>query len=349
MMSLESYIAAMPKVELHIHLEGGVGKNVLLLLAEQNEVGEGVRRFSEWVSQLERPDYERIDDLIRFTSGWVRQPEDLTRMAYDLAVNLHKQNVRYAEVTVNPHLYLEANLSPENFMAALNDGRGRAERAWGIQLAWILALPREEPRRADDFSRFALSIAGRRSGIVGMGLVGKETSQPVGQFERPFHSVEKKGLPRIPHAGEMLGGEAVLKTIELLLPNRIADAWGGLNTPEVVAQLVEKHITVDTSMARAFKAKKIGSYADFPLRRLYDEGVSLTIGSDMPLFYKIRLNDLYTAAVKQSGLTLEELEDVALNAVRVSNLPDEERAAMLETFRQEYERLRAEHLDPQTT
>src|SRR5215213_8189255 len=191
-MTVESFIQAMPKAELHVHLEGGVSKNLMLMIAEQNEVSETVKHFNSWAGLLEKPDYERLDDLVKVTTQWLRIPEDLTRAAYDLGTALAKQNVRYAEVTFNPNLYTELTVTLDQFVAALNDGRDRAQRAWGIQMNWILAIPREEPRKADEYSRWVMSAGARKAGVLGLGLSGKESVPPVGQFERAFHSVEKK-------------------------------------------------------------------------------------------------------------------------------------------------------------
>lgn len=343
-MTVESFIEAMPKVELHIHLEGGASKETLLIIADQNEIIEKLKHFGSWVALLDKPDYERLDDLIRVTSQWVKFPEDLTRMVYDLGTQLARQNVKYAEVTVNPGLYAELGLTMEQLVAALNDGRDRAQRAWGIQMGWIIAIPRDEPRKADDYARWASSIVARRSGVVGLGLSGKETVQPVGQFERAFKSVEKKGVARVPHAGEIQGASAVEKAIDLLLPSRIADAWGIWESPTALQAARDQRIGLDLSMARALRTGKIASYADYPLRRLYDDAQFITLGSDMPTFYKSTLNQQYTAAVKEAGLSIEELQEVALNAVRSAVLSDEDRATMIDSFTEAYQALHAEHV-----
>src|SRR5215204_1346805 len=164
-MTVATYIEAMPKVDLHVHLEGAISKNMMLVIADQNDVSESVKHFNTWVNLLEKPEYDRLEELIRVVSGWVRQPEDLTRLAYEAGTHLARQNVRYAEITVSPALYNDITITPEQFFAAINDGRDRAQRAWGIEISWILAFPREEPRKADDQVRFATSPAGRRAGV----------------------------------------------------------------------------------------------------------------------------------------------------------------------------------------
>lgn len=346
-MSIETYLEAMPKVELHARLEGAVGTDVILLIAEQNEVHEGLKHFNTWVGLVQKPDYARMDEIIRVASQWPRLPEDLSRMAYNVGTYLSKQNVKYAEITVNPALYTELPIPVEQFFGALNDGRERAERAWGIRLAWIVGVPREEPRRADDLVRYALTVAGRKAGVAGLGLVGRETAQPVGQFERAVTSAEKKGVPVTVSAGEHEGAEGIQKALDVLRPARIDIGWGATESPEVMKQLQDTDTAVTVSMARALKTGKIESYKDYPLRALYDDGVRVVISSDMPVFFGTTLTEQYQIAARDLGFSVDELEDIALNAVRASFLPDEEKATMLEEFEQAYAALRAEHLEPQ--
>ncbi|MFN8448373.1 MAG: hypothetical protein U0521_07220 [Anaerolineae bacterium] len=166
----------------------------------------------------------------------------------------------------------------------------------------------------------------------------------VGQFERAFNAVEKKEMPRVVRAGDAQGAEGVLKAIEMLHPTRIIDGWGAADQPEALAALTQNEITLAVSPIRAQRQGWIPAVADYPLRKLYDEGVSLVVGTDMPSLYHTTLTDEYLSVVEVSGFTTEELEDIALNAVRSSNLPPDAKAEMLASFTQVYADLRAEHL-----
>ncbi len=340
-----SFIEAMPKVELNISLEGAIYTPTLLMLAERNEISESFKHFDDWVNLIDEPDYKRTYEIARMACSWIKQPDDLTRLIYDAATNLAKQNVRYAEVSVNPALFPDLPLSYDDFLAVINDGRDRAQRAWGIDLAWVFVIPREEPRRADELARWVTTAAARRGGVVALGFSGDENSQPVGQFERAFKTVEKKEIARVVRAGEK-GVDGILKAIEVLNPTRLIDAWGVAGSPDALTALIDNDITLAVSPTRAVKQKWVENLADYPLRKLYDEGVSLVIGSDMPSIYQTSLNEEYLAAVEECGLTQAELENLALNAVRLSLLDDEAKAEMLASFEQAYAELKVEVEEP---
>ncbi|NWF68787.1 MAG: hypothetical protein HXY40_06865 [Chloroflexi bacterium] len=343
-MSVESFVRAMPKVELHLHLEGAWNKATLLMLAEDNDARAHLKHFENWVKLLDQPDYGKLDIMTRTISQWLQFDEDLTRLVYDLGVDLYKQNVRYAEVSVMPGLYGHMGLTLEAMMDALNDGRDRVRRGWGVQMNWILTLQRDDARKAEELLRFAGTASARKAGVVAIGLAGRENPQPVAQFERIFKNAEKRDVARVPHAGDVQGVSALLDTLKLLHPDRVIEGVGAADAPDVLQMLTEGQIALDVCMARALCMNEVASYAAFPLRRLLDAGVRVLLSTDMPSFHKTTLSDEYLAAVEHCGLTIDELQSVALNAVHASLLPLEQKQAMAADFGEEFARLRAEHL-----
>lgn len=342
-MSLESFVQAMPKVELDIQLEGAMRKETLQLIAEQNDIVENAKLFKLVMGQWEHPDYKRVDELTRTVSQWLQQPDDLTRIVYDLGVSLSKQQVLYAEVIVNPLLYVENGLTFEQLLTAINDGRSRVERGWKTQMAWILGLGRDQLRRGDDVLRWATSATAKKSGVVGIALTGREDTQPSSQFERAFRAAQKKLLPRVAQAGDVLEAEGILDVMQQLQPERIVDGWGAADAPDVIQQLSENRIALNIGLAKSLCQGKVERYADYPLRRLYDEDLVVTVGTHMPGVYKTTLNDEYLAVVQHCDFAPEELESIALNAVRGSLMDEDAKEAMLRSFAETYTQLRAEH------
>jgi adenine deaminase len=348
-MSLETFVRAMPKAELGLQLEGAVSKQTLLLVADQNEIGSTTKGFNDLVKLLDKPNYDKLHDLVTMLSQWVRHPDDLSRFAYDVGVGLSKQNVRYAEVGVNPLLYMNhTGMTFEQFAEALQDGASKAQRGWKVQIRWVLNISRDEPRRADDVLRWATSATGRKNGIIAMGLTGREDVQPAAQFERPFKSADKKAVPRVVFAGDKLGAEGTLDALSHLVPNRIIGGWGTADAPDVLKRLADDEILLAVTMARQLCLGRITSYSEYPLRHVYDQDVKMTLTSHMPTFYKSNLSDEYLAVVEHNDFTPEEMQEIALNSVRYSLLEADEKAEMLKQFRADYSALRTEHMGQET-
>lgn len=343
-MSIDSFIQAMPKAELYIQLEGGMQRDTMLLIAEQNNIPETTKHFQDWLKQLDKPNFSRLDELLRMYGSWVFEGEDITRIVYDLGVMLAKQNVRYAEVSVNPVMYMQNGLIFEHLLEALSDGRDRVQRGWGVRMSWILTIPRDEPRRSDEVARWATTAAARKAGVIALGLKGREDIQPAGQFERAFRNAEKKLLMRTAQAGDTQKAEGVLDVILTLNPDRIYDGWGSADAPDVLQHLRERHIPLSISLAKALCLGWVQRYADYPARHLYDEAVKLVIGTGLPNLYKTTINDEYRALVEHCGFSVEELQELALNALEVCFLPDEEKESLRQEFSQAYTQLAAEHI-----
>jgi adenosine deaminase len=205
-------------------------------------------------------------------------------------------------------------------------------------------VPRSQPRQADEVLRWTTSVTGKRGGIVAFGLIGHEDAQPVGQFERPFNAAQKKDIPRVVQAGNVQGAEGVLEALQQLNASRIVDGWGVADAPDAIKTLDEHNVPLVVSMAKALCHGWVKDYKAYPLQHLYDQNIKLVISADMPNLYKTELSDEYLAAVEHCQLSLEELDELAINALQCSYLPEEDKVAMIADFKKAYTQLRAEHL-----
>ncbi|MCU0512725.1 MAG: hypothetical protein MUE40_09155 [Anaerolineae bacterium] len=344
-MSLESFIRAMPKVEVHVHLEGALLRETLLMIAEQNDMAATMkpRQWNDWQRLVHRPDATRLDDMMRTFAGWLRHPEDLTRMVYEVGLAFSRQGVRYAEVCVCPILYTDQGMSFEAFLEAINDGRDRVERAWKVRMNWILTVPRDMPRRADDVARWATGAAARRGNVVGMGLMGHEDAQPAGQFAKAFATVEKKGGGRVCHARTVSHVEPLADIVQTLNPSRITDSWGLAEDAAALTLLADRGTPLVITPVREVRLGRIADYRAYPLRQLSDH-IRLVIGSGYPELYQTTLTDEYVAVAAQHEMDVNEIEALNLNALAVSFLPEEEKQALATDFKNACQQLRATHL-----
>lgn len=342
-MSIESYLRAIPKFELGLQFEGIVPQKSFLMIADHNDKTSekgfaGVKRL------LAEPDYAQLNNLTDVLSTWVLYPDDLTRLAYDVGVALSKHNVKYAEISLNPLQYTQSNMSFEKFIEALADGADRAKRGWGVSLNWVMNIPRSDPRRSDEISRWALSATGRKNNVVALGLGGREDSADAVQFERPFRNVEKKDLARVVQAGDQSGVNGIAETLQYMNPNRIVGGWGATESDELLKQISARGIPLAICPTRELKLNRIASIEEYPLRRLLDAKVPVVFTGLLPEFYKTSIADELINAVNANLIRLDEADEIVLNGVRYSLLPDDEKRETLKTFQSEMNALRAENL-----
>jgi adenosine deaminase len=346
-MSVESFIRALPKVDLHVQLEGSISKEYILMIAEQTDIARNYKKpkmYRDWVDALKSPNFNLLDDMARETSVWVRHHDDIARAIYDIAVNYNKQNVKYAEIAVIPALYTDLEMGFPELMDALNDGADRAFRAWGVRISWVLAIPRERPRKSDDIARWATSVASQKGNVVAMSLVGREDAQPIAQFKKAFSTVEKKNIPRITHVYSYPDSDSFMGVVDNVQPSRITDAWGLLDDEEAIRYCIDHHIPVMMTPSRELKLGRIKSLSEFPLKELLAKGLNVVIGSGMPVLFNTSLNDEYLAAVNQMGLSLEELVEMIRSSIHAAYMPHDAKDELLKHFDDEVKKLRDEHL-----
>ncbi len=346
-MSVQSFFSAIPKVDIGLQLEGAVPPQTLQMFASQNDL-VGTKAYNETMKQFNAINYTKLPELAAAVSQWVRHTDDLSRMVYDVGVHLSKQNIHYAEIGVDPLLYMTPmGLNFDQFAAALDDGRMRAQRAWKVQMNWVFNVSREEYRRTDDILRYAMSAGARKFGVVAVGLSGREDAQPVSQFERPFKAASRKEFPTVVHAGDSLGSEGLKDALVQLSPTRIIGGWGLMRDEETTQMLIEREVLVTVPISRHLLFGRLEEEGALPLDTAAEQGIRLSVTAHMPTFYNLALTDELAALVERYHLPLAEVEKIALNALRYSLLPDEERNQMLSDFREEYDTLRAEHIEQQ--
>lgn len=335
-MSIRDFIAAIPKVELNLQLTGAFRRESLLMIAHQNGIPAQLEDFDGWIELLDNPDYARLDEIARIAGSWVMYPEDIALVVYDMGLALSKQNVLYAEVAVAPPDFIgSAHMNFDAFFDALNDGRDRVLRAWNVDLSWILCIPWDNPRSGDDVARWATSGAAQLGNVVGMGLIGSEGAQPVGQFRRAFDTARNKEIYTVVNAGSVLGIQGIDNALAELSPHRLTDSWGIAGHSATRDSLAENGIPIVVSLHRALRQGLTRSASDYPLRQLLDSGVQVLLSSGMPSLLGATLIDEYELAHTACGLDVDSLVQLMRQSIALSFLDEERKEKLLLSFDRE--------------
>jgi len=340
---LHAFIAAMPKVELHVHLEGSIRPATLLTLAERNGVPlpatdlEGLRDFYRFT------DFDHFIRVYFTISGCLKTVDDYALIAYEFGADMARQNVRYAEVTFSPGTNVELTGLPfDAIMEGLNDGRARARDELGVEMAWILDIVRSMPETRHTVASWA--AAARDRGVVGLGLGGPEVGHPPEPFADAFATALAAGLHSVPHAGEVVGPESVWGALRSLKAERLGHGVRSVEDPALVDYLREHQVPLEVCPTSNLRLGVYPSYADHPIRQLWDEGLWVTVNSDDPPMFGTDLNAEYGALATHLGFSARELERLSLNALQASFLDESRKEEMRDSFLSEFRRLRAQHL-----
>jgi aminodeoxyfutalosine deaminase len=330
MSSLEAFISALPKVELHVHLVGSAPVETVLGLARRHPdrgvptTGAGLREFYSF------RDFPHFIDVYTAVSRLLIEPEDIADLVRGTARNLAAQNVRYAEFQFGPYAFQRQGMPDAVITAALDAGARDALAEHGVRIGWIIEFPGQH---ADDYAEAALRLALENppQGLAGFGIGGIEAGRApfTGLIRSVFGGARAAGLPRVPHAGENSGAETVWEAVTALRADRIGHGIRSLDDPALVACLAERQLPVDVSPTSNVCTRCVPSIADHPLRRMVEAGLFVTLNSDDPPMFGTSLSNEYLVAGRDLGFSPAELAGLAANGVRASFLAEAEKEALL--------------------
>lgn len=347
-MSLDGYLRAAPKVELHVHLEGAIRPATLLELARRNRVDlpadtvEGLRRWFDY------RDFAHFVEIFVTATSCLCTAEDYELIAYEFGAEMARQNVRYAEVTFSPSTHVWMGRPWEMVFGGITRGRERAEAEFDIRIRWIFDIVRgvSDPSTLMPKADFATGVAidGKRDGVVALGLGGMEAGAPPEPFAPQFARARAAGLHSVPHAGEHAGPESIWGAIRSLGAERIAHGVRAIEDPALVTYLAERRIALDVCPTSNLCLGVYPDLAVHPLRRLREAGVILTINSDDPPLFNTTLNDEVVLLADAFGFDADTIDAILLDGVRAAFLTPAEALSLASAFRNELHALKPVHV-----
>ncbi|WP_157548902.1 adenosine deaminase [Nonomuraea candida] len=330
MTTIDAFIDALPKVELHVHLVGSASVPTVLELARRHP-GSGVPTTEEELRRFYTfTDFPHFARVYRAVNSLVREPEDVATLVLGLARDLAPQGARYVELQVTPYAHHLVGMPMREVTEALDLAAGRSLAEHGVELAYIFDIPGE---LGEEAAKVTLEHALREppAALVGFGIGGIEQERVKYRdaYRAVFSAARAAGLHSVPHGGEMTGPETIWEVIEGYGAERIGHGINCLSDPRLVAHLRETRLPLDVCPTSNVCTGQVGRIEDHPLPRLLEEGLYVTLNSDDPPMFATTLAEEYRVAARVFGFGERELADFARNGVRASYLAPERKQALL--------------------
>jgi adenosine deaminase len=318
--ALRRLIEAMPKAELHLHLDGSLRVDTALELAHSRGV-DAPRDWGGMFAALVAPARGASQaELLRafdLPISLMQDAEALERVAYELVEAKAADGVRYLELRWGPLLHIARGLPLADGIAAVVRGGTLAGERYGVTVHFIAtALRSHEPaanrRLAETAARF------RDRGLTGFDLAGPEEAFPDPLDHKDAFEAAREGrLGVTVHAGEWGGAAQVMRALELE-PDRIAHGAPAIDDPILVRHLIARGVTLDLCPSSNVQAGVVTSLESHPLARLHRAGVSVTLSTDDSTVSNVSLSDEYERALTRLGLSLPELWAIDKRALQVA-------------------------------
>lgn len=325
---MDTFIQGMPKVELHIHIEGSLEPELMFTLAERNGVALRFKSVEEVRRAYQFTDLQSFLDIYYEGASVLLKEEDFYDMTWAYLEKVSSQNVRHSEIFFDPQTHTDRGVSFETVIRGIRRAQEDAEQQLKITSRLIMCFLRHLSAEA---AMQALDQAlPYREWIVGVGLDSSEVGNPPSKFTEVFEKARSEGFLTVAHAGEEGPPEYVWQALDLLHVKRIDHGVRSEGDPNLVDRLVREQIPLTVCPLSNIKLRGFETMADHNLKRLLDLGLCVTVNSDDPAYFGGYMTENFLAVQHALGLDKEDLQRLAQNAIQASFISKQQRKRLLD-------------------
>ena len=320
------YIRGLPKVELHLHIEGTLEPDLMFTLANRNQVPIPFGTVEEVRQAYDFSDLQSFLDIYYRGTNVLQTERDFYDLTWAYFSKVHSQNVRHTEIFFDPQTHTERGIPFETVINGIHRAQVDASSKLGITSFLIMCFLRHLSPEAgfkllDEAQPF-------KKWISAVGLDSSEQNRPPALFEGLFEKAREQGYLSVAHAGEEGPADYVWQALNLLKSRRIDHGVRSMDDPKLIAYLIEHKIPLTVCPLSNVKLRVFQKIGDHNLKKMLDQGVCVTINSDDPAYFGGYMNENFIAAQEGVGLSKPDMVKVCENSIDASFL-DKDRKKVL--------------------
>jgi adenosine deaminase len=338
----KSWIHQLPKVDLHLHLDGSVRVETIMELAEQQGI-----LLPAYSKEMILP-YMQVNDecaslkdylsKFDFTTRFLQTGDALERVAYEIVEQAASHNCRYVEVRFAPQLHRRNGLSAEEAIHYVIAGLRRGEKQFHVR-ARTIAICMRNHIREDNLEVIEAAARYLGKGIVAVDLAGDEASYPPLLFREVFALSHKRGIPVTIHAGEAGGADNIYEAFTHLGAARIGHGVRLKESEPILKMVTKNRVPLEMCPVSNIQTKAVAAWNDYPIREYFDQGIMVTVNTDNPSVSGTSITKEYIILAEKFGFTKHELGMIIMNGAEASFLELTEKKAFLRELQAELSNL----------
>ncbi|WP_028294072.1 adenosine deaminase [Oceanobacter kriegii] len=327
MNDFKQWLRAMPKAELHLHIDGSLQASRLLQLAAKNGVDIPYDSVESVEQAYNFEDLQSFLDLYYLGASVLRDEEDFYFLMKDYLDKCHEQNIIHTEIMVEPQTYLPYGVAVETVLAGFRKAIAEAREQNGQSALMILSMLRHLSE--DEALAMLDSVEPFRDDFVGIGLASSEVGNPPEKFERLYAKAKSLGYKLIAHAGEEGPPSYIWGALDLLHVDRVDHGVRCVEDDVLVERLVKEQIPLTVCPLSNVRLCVFDTMADHNLLEMLDKGLCVTVNSDDPTYFGGFMNENFESLADELGMNKEQALKLSANGFKASFLSDEAKAALL--------------------
>ncbi len=342
----DDFLHAIPKTDLHVHLDGSLRVETLMALAEERSVPlpaddpeklKKVLNIGGIHENLEA--YLRVFDT---TLKVMQDEEALCRIAYELAEDASKENCRYIEVRYSPILHQRLGLPMPVIIESVAEGLRQAKRQFGIMSGQIVCgirhmTPQTSLRLAE------LAVAFKHKGVVAFDLAGAEWNNPAEDHAEAFQLVRKNNVNSTVHAGEAYGPRSIHQAIHDCNAHRIGHGTRLREDGDLLNYLNDHRIPLEVCLKSNVQTRAVHSIEEHPLRSYMEYGLRVTLNTDNRLVTDTSCTEEFSLAVNTFDLTFDDVRRLVLDGFKSAFMPFRKKREIMRKALQEFDEVAVAH------
>lgn len=316
-------IRALPKAELHVHIEGTFEPELMFAIAQRNQIEIPYKSVEEVKQAYNFHNLQSFLDIYYAGANVLVHEQDFYDLAWAYFEKCHEDRVMHTEMFFDPQTHTDRGIAFETVINGLQRACDDAKAKYGISSHLIMCFLRHLSEEAA-FETLAQAMPFKEQ-IIGVGLDSSEVGHPPSKFERVFAQAREVGFLVVAHAGEEGPAEYVWEALDLLKVNRIDHGVRSEEDPVLMQRLIAEKMPLTVCPLSNLKLCVVDDMAQHNIRRLLQQGVHVTVNSDDPSYFGGYMNDNFVAITEALALTNEELKTLAQNSFEASFISDAEK------------------------
>ena len=339
MENLKDFYYALPKVELHRHLEGSLRLRTMVELARTHgfvvPVNTGSLSNLVQVQKNDPSTYQNFLSKFATLRQFYRSPEVIDRLTREAVEDAAKDNIRYMELRFTPVALSRAErFQLADVMDWVCESTQKAALEFGVRVRLIVSVNRHESVELAE-EVVGLAVARRARGLVGLDLAGNEAEFPAEPFAGMFREAQQSGLKLTIHAGEWSGAANVREALVMFNADRIGHGVRVLEDNATTSLACERGVAFEVCVTSNYQTGVTPVASEHPLLKMLQKGINVTICTDDPSISQITLTDEYHRVCEDMDLSQAKLKQCILAAARAAFLPEEERQKLVDDLKLE--------------
>lgn len=322
---------AIPKTEIHLHIEGAAPPEFIRTLAREKNVD--LSKIFEADGSYKWADFGAFLQTYEAACSVLQTPDDFRRLTEAVLAESAANGVVYTELFLAPDFCGGGDLVAwQEYLSAMEQGAENARKASGIEARFISTCIRHfGPEQAEKIANITAKTAGHM--LTGFGMGGEERHLSAADFARAYDIAREAGLGLTSHAGEILGADSVRETLDHLKVGRIGHGVRAIEDPALVQRLAEENIVLEVCPGSNIALSVFPTLAEHPIQKLRDAGVQVTVSTDDPPYFHTTMADEYKNLSAAFGWEKADFDAINTTAMNAAFCDEKTRQRLLATFK----------------